>query len=106
MALHSNRITSLTLINYNEIWVGRADAGVMVLKISDDFSVKASYQSNRTSLGQRIELKDGIGSNFINQIIEDNAHSVWIGTTGGGVTKCIPYPSKDRTEASLESGHL
>jgi ligand-binding sensor domain-containing protein/serine phosphatase RsbU (regulator of sigma subunit) len=96
--LHSNRITSLALINYNEMWVGSADAGVMVLKISDDFSVKQPGKAIEQA-GQRIEMKDGIGSNFINQIIEDNAHSIWIGTTGGGVTKCIPYPTKDRTEA-------
>ncbi|MCK6648372.1 MAG: SpoIIE family protein phosphatase [Bacteroidia bacterium] len=96
--LHSNRITSLALVNYNEVWVGSADAGVMVLKVKDDFMTK---QPNKTveSAGQRLEINDGLGSNFINQIIEDNAHNIWIGTTGGGVTKCSPYPSKDRTEA-------
>jgi ligand-binding sensor domain-containing protein/serine phosphatase RsbU (regulator of sigma subunit) len=96
--LHSNRITTLALVNYNEIWVGSADEGVMVLKVKDDFNTKLPSQSVENA-GQRISFKNGIGSNFVNCIIEDKSHNIWIGTTGGGATKCVPYPSKDRTEA-------
>ena len=96
--LHSNRITTLSLINYNEIWVGSADEGVMVLKISDNFIVKQVAKSIEGA-GQKLNTKNGLGSNFINCIIEDKAHNVWIGTVGGGATKCVPFPSKDRVEA-------
>ncbi len=96
--LHSNRITSLTLANYNEIWVGSADAGVMVLKVGDDFNTKIPSQTVEKA-GHRIDIKNGIGSNFITCIIEDKTHNIWIGTVGGGATKCVPYPSKERAEA-------
>lgn len=96
--LHSNRITTLSLVNYNEIWVGSADAGVMVLKVNDNFNPKLPSQTIENA-GQRIDMKNGIGSNFVNCIVEDKMHNIWIGTTGGGATKCVPFPSKDRTEA-------
>jgi len=96
--LHSNRITCLSLVNENEMWVGSADQGVMVLKIKDDFSVKVVTKAIENA-GQRIEMKDGLESTFINCIKEDRSHNVWIGTTGGGAVKCVPFPSKERTEA-------
>jgi ligand-binding sensor domain-containing protein/serine phosphatase RsbU (regulator of sigma subunit) len=96
--LLSNRITTLALVNYNEIWVGSADAGVMVLQVKDDFSVKLAIKAIENG-GQRMDMKNGLGSDFINCIFEDKTHNVWIGTTGGGVAKCTPFPSKDRTEA-------
>ncbi|MGZ4033472.1 MAG: ligand-binding sensor domain-containing protein, partial [Bacteroidia bacterium] len=43
--LLSNRITSLALVNYDEMWVGSADAGVMVLQVKDDFKVKYPTQA-------------------------------------------------------------
>lgn len=96
--LHSNRITCLRLVNESEIWVGSADAGVMVLKIKDDFSVKAPVKAIENA-GQHIDTKDGLESAFINCITEDKSHNVWIGTTGGGAAKFTPFPSKDRAEA-------
>lgn len=96
--LHSNRITCMSMVNETEMWIGSADAGVMVLKIKDDFSVTMPTKAIENA-GQRIEMKDGLGSLFINAIVEDKSHNVWIGTTGGGIAKCVPFPSKDRTEA-------
>lgn len=96
--LHSNRITCMALINESEMWIGSADAGVMVLKIKDDFSVKLPTKAIENG-GQRINLENGLESNFINCITEDKTHNIWIGTTGGGAVKCVPYPSKERSEA-------
>lgn len=96
--LHSNRITSMSLVNQSEMWIGSADAGIMVLKIKDDFSVKLPTKAIENA-GQRIEVKDGIASAFINCIVEDKTHNVWIGTAGGGAAKCTPFPSSDRGEA-------
>src|SRR3989344_1113308 len=96
--LHSNRITTLALANYNEIWVGTADAGVMALIVKDEFNVKLPTKAIE-GLGNRITMADGIGADFINCIYEDKTHNIWIGTTGGGATKVTPYPSKERTEA-------
>jgi ligand-binding sensor domain-containing protein/serine phosphatase RsbU (regulator of sigma subunit) len=96
--LHSNRITSMALINDNEMWIGSADAGVMILKVKDDFSIKFPTKAVEDA-GQRIDVKNGLESSFVNCIAEDKSHNVWIGTTGGGAAKCIPYPSKERSEA-------
>lgn len=96
--LLSNRITTLAMVNESEMWVGSADAGIMVLKIKDDFNVKAPHKTIEDG-GQRIDMKSGLGSNFINCIYEDKNHNVWVGTTGGGAAKCTPFPSNDRTEA-------
>lgn len=96
--LHSNRITTLALVNYNEIWVGTADAGLMALIVKDEFNVKLPTEAIK-GLGNRIDMTNGIGADFINCIYEDKTHNVWIGTTGGGATKITPYPSKERTEA-------
>ncbi len=96
--LFSDRITTLALVNYNEIWVGSADAGVITLKIKDDFDVKVPSKAIENG-GIRIDMKNGLESNFINCIFEDKTHNVWIGTTGGGVAKVTPFPAKERIEA-------
>jgi len=95
--LLSNRITALSRVNNNEIWVGTADAGVMVLQVKDDFIVKAPTRAIEWA-GEIISTKSGLGADFVNCIYEDKTHNIWIATTGGA-TKCTPYPSKDRAEA-------
>ncbi len=96
--LHSNRITCMGLVNENEMWIGSADAGVMVLKVKDDFKVTQPVKAIENA-GERIDMKNGLSSVFINCITEDRSHNIWIGTTGGGAAKCVPFPSADRAEA-------
>jgi ligand-binding sensor domain-containing protein/serine phosphatase RsbU (regulator of sigma subunit) len=96
--LLSNRITSLSLVNYNEIWVGSADAGVMVLQVKDNFKVSYPTQALEGA-GEIINMKSGLGADFINCVFEDKTHNVWVGTTGGGAAKISPFPAKDRAEA-------
>ena len=96
--LHSNRITTLAFVNNNEIWAGSADAGVMPLLVKDDFNSKLPTRVIENS-GNRFDMKNGLGADFINCIFEDKSHNVWIGTTGGGAAKVSPFPSKDRKEA-------
>ncbi|MEO6883611.1 MAG: two-component regulator propeller domain-containing protein [Bacteroidia bacterium] len=96
--LSSNHITALTLVNKNEMWVGTADAGVSVLQIPDGFSAKYPEKALDKKIPS-INSQNNLESDFIESICEDRDHSVWIGTTGGGVTKVIPYASSDREEA-------
>jgi len=96
--LHSNRITSMQLINKNEMWIGSADKGVMVLKIDDNFEVKNPYTAINNA-GYKITSDDGLGSDFINCIIETKVGDVWIGTTAGGAAKLMPFADKDRRVA-------
>lgn len=96
--LHSNRITCISRVNDNEMWVGSADAGVMVLRLPPDFSVMRPVKAIDNG-GEHISTREGLTSVFINCIAEDRLHNVWIGTTGGGAVKCTPFPSGDRKEA-------
>jgi ligand-binding sensor domain-containing protein/serine phosphatase RsbU (regulator of sigma subunit) len=98
MGLPSDHITSLSVVNKNEMWIGTADAGVLALTIPPDFTIKdAEKLFDRDNF--LLNESTGLGSNFINVIYEDRSHNTWIGTTGGGVTQCIPANSKDRREA-------
>jgi ligand-binding sensor domain-containing protein/serine phosphatase RsbU (regulator of sigma subunit) len=96
--LPSDHITSLAVVNKNEIWVGTADAGVMALIVPANFSMKFP-EVLFTRAPFVINESTGLGSNFIDVIYEDRSHRIWIGTTGGGITQFVPFDSKDRTEA-------
>ncbi|HVA98057.1 MAG TPA: two-component regulator propeller domain-containing protein [Bacteroidia bacterium] len=96
--LGSNNITALALVNKNEMWVGTADAGVLVLKIPSDFSAKYPEKALDANI-PAINSENKLESDFIETIYEARNHNIWIGTTGGGVTKITPYASADRDEA-------
>ncbi len=93
--LLSNHITTLAVVNGDEIWAGTGDEGVQVLKINADFNYKHAAKAIENA-GQIIDKEKGLGADFVNCIYEDKSHVVWIGTTGGGVTKVTPFASKDR----------
>jgi ligand-binding sensor domain-containing protein/serine phosphatase RsbU (regulator of sigma subunit) len=96
--LISDKVTSLACVNGNEMWVGTADAGVMMIPVGDNFSQKDPAAAIR---GKAITFStaNGLKSNFIDVIYEDSRHVVWIGTTSGGATKISPFQSTDRKEA-------
>jgi ligand-binding sensor domain-containing protein/serine phosphatase RsbU (regulator of sigma subunit) len=96
--LHSNRITTLALVNGSEMWVGSADAGVMVLDIRDNFIAKNAW-SSISDQSLHIREGEGLEAGFINCILEDKSHNIWIGTTGGGISKLQPFRSASRHEA-------
>lgn len=96
--LPSDHITSLSKVNENEMWIGTADAGVMVLTVPPDFSIKdvdRLFERDTYTLSEN----KGLASSFINVIYEDRENNIWVGTTGGGVTEVVPYRSTDRNEA-------
>jgi ligand-binding sensor domain-containing protein/serine phosphatase RsbU (regulator of sigma subunit) len=99
--LASDHVTSLAVVNKNEMWVGTADAGVMVLSLDSGFDTRQT----ESMFGSNFTLKEGVelGSSFIDVIYEDREHNVWIGTTGGGITRCAPFRSDDRSEALEKS---
>lgn len=95
--LKSNRITALAQVNNNEMWVGTADAGVLILKTGENFSIQSPEKILPEA--KSIDINNGLSSNFIETIYEDNLHHIWIGTTGGGITQCIPFNSQNREES-------
>ena len=91
--LPGNHITSLALVNKNEIWIGTADHGVVACTIPGDAVLKTSLSPFKEQL--MIGSTTGLNSNFIENIYEDSRHNVWIATTGGGVAKCqLPNETK------------
>ncbi|MEW6469217.1 MAG: two-component regulator propeller domain-containing protein [Bacteroidota bacterium] len=69
-----------------EIWVGTKDAGVFVISLPEDFTVK-SIDETFAKRVSGLSLADGLGANDINCIFRDSKKRMWIGTRLGGVTK-------------------
>jgi ligand-binding sensor domain-containing protein/serine phosphatase RsbU (regulator of sigma subunit) len=96
--LNSDKVTALACVNSNEMWVGTADGGVMMIPVPDDFSQKSPAQGLRGKTFT-YSLTNGLKSNFVQVIYEDSFKNVWIGTISGGATKIIPFKTAIRTEA-------
>lgn len=95
--LPSNIFTSLAIVNKNELWAGTADAGVVVLTLPAGFLPSAV---GSLMAGMRVyERSNGLGGNFVESVCEDIRGQVWVGTTGGGVTKIIPARETTRNDA-------
>ena len=95
--LPSNLFTAIALVNQNEMWLGTADAGVVVLTIPKGFMAR-SAKTLAPHLRQYAQ-GNGLGANFIETICPDSRGNVWIGTTGGGACKISPAASADRNDA-------
>jgi ligand-binding sensor domain-containing protein len=80
------------------MWVGTADAGVMMINLGENFSQKSPEAAIR-SRSKIFNTENGLKSNFVDVLYEDNSHGIWIGTLGGGATKIIPLAVRDRAEA-------
>jgi ligand-binding sensor domain-containing protein/serine phosphatase RsbU (regulator of sigma subunit) len=96
--LISDKVTSLAVINSDEMWVGTADAGAMMIHVGEDFAQKNPGAAIRRK-SKIFNMGNGLKSNFVDVLYEDNSHDIWIGTLGGGATKIIPFTSSDRAEA-------
>ncbi len=99
--LPTNHITALTLINQDEMWIGTADSGIVVLNVPDKLSLKTS--SSPLFKPILFSKSNGLSSNFIEKIIEDAKKNIWISTTGGGAIKIVPFASTDRYERITNS---
>ncbi|HEY1040544.1 MAG TPA: two-component regulator propeller domain-containing protein [Bacteroidia bacterium] len=81
--LFSQSITCLWISSKGEMWMGSADKGVAVIKLSQ------SIEAMKTAIGSQVILNEsnGLRSNFVKTIREDKANTIWVGTIGGGVSK-------------------
>ena len=96
--LISDKIVRLTCVNGNEMWIGTADAGAMMIQVSADFSQKSPSASIRGKT-MTFSTSRGLAANFVNVVYEDNLHNIWLGTISGGATKISPFKSANRMEA-------
>jgi len=84
--LGSDDVSCIYSVGKKEIWVGTKDAGVFVISLPEDFTVKGIDNSFSKRI-TNISAISGLGSNEINCIFRDSKKTMWIGTKQGGVTK-------------------
>lgn len=73
----------------NKVWAGN-DEGLHQLIFNSDASIKIEKRSNYTIQN----TNGGFRSNFVSTIYKDTTGIIWVGTTGGGITKLIKRPNK------------
>ena len=86
--LISDNIQCMITALKNEIWVGTEDAGIIRFYISESFSYD-NLKANNGDIIQNIRIKDGLTSDNINTIYQDNELNIWIGTKDHGVNQFI-----------------
>jgi ligand-binding sensor domain-containing protein len=59
-----------------KVWIGTESKGIMQLSVKD-------------TLWKNLNESDNLPSNHIRQIFQDSWNNIWIGTSGGGVTKLL-----------------
>jgi len=98
-----DNITVVQSVLEDEIWVGTEGAGIVVIKLPTDVPI-TELESIHDAISTIITTEDGLSSNSITTIFEDNDNTIWIGTATGGVTKFIPGEGPRNSDESLKKG--
>ncbi len=93
----SKNITTLYFNTNNELWIGSADKGLAVVRF--DKNTPADLSEYIVKSQTLLDESKGLNSSFIKTIYQDHNGTMWVGTVGGGVSKFIPSPDKDRQTA-------
>ena len=99
--LSSNNITSIKKVLDDEIWIGTAENGLIIIKNSNLISIE------KQPSGQDIinlTTSDGLSSQKIKNIYDDKSGNVWIGTKGGGIIKF--NPTEQSVSNNLKKGNF
>ena len=78
---YRNGIESLLIDSKNRIWLGTRSNGLSVMQLEDD-QLKLLHEFK-----YRKEHNSGLNHNAIFTLYEENEHTFWIGTFGGGINK-------------------
>ncbi|HHZ65351.1 MAG TPA: hypothetical protein EYN51_07630, partial [Flavobacteriales bacterium] len=98
-----DNITVVQSVLDNEIWIGTRGAGIVIIKIIEGISIN-ELETIHDAVSTIITTEDGLSSNGINSIFEDDNNTIWIGTSTGGVTKFIPDEGPRNNDAALHNG--
>ncbi|PCH92975.1 MAG: hypothetical protein COB85_07640 [Bacteroidetes bacterium] len=98
-----DNITVVQSVLDNEIWVGTGGAGIVIIKILEGVSIN-ELETIHDAVSTIITTEDGLSSNGINSIFEDDDNTIWIGTSTGGVTKFIPDEGPRDNDDALRAG--
>ncbi len=74
-------VTSMIIDAHNRLWVGTENEGLLCYDIKTGKTTSFKYNKNN---------RNGLSSNNINCIIEDDKQQVWIGTNGYGLNLYLP----------------
>jgi len=98
-----DNITVVQSVLDNEIWIGTRGAGIVIIKITEGISIN-ELETIHDAVSTIITTEDGLSSNGINSIFEDDNNTIWIGTSTGGVTKFIPDEGPRNNDDALRNG--
>lgn len=101
--LLNNAITTVKLINKDEIWIGTEDAGVVIIKVKAGQAIN-EVENIHDALSVNITVDDGLASNQISVLYEDREGLVWIGTRDAGITRYRPSEGNRDNETELAAG--
>jgi len=70
--LGQNDVTSILIVNKDEVWVGTYDGGIDIIN-----ETKSSIK--------HLTYRHKISENYVNYMMKDSKGRIWVGTTSGGV---------------------
>jgi ligand-binding sensor domain-containing protein len=70
--LGQNDVTSILIVNKDEVWVGTYDGGIDIIN------------ETNTSI-KHLTYRQKISENYILNMMKDSKGRIWVGTTSGGV---------------------
>lgn len=89
--LNDNMVNNLCLAMEDEVWIATTYDGIVRVKIP---STTADYK--KTLSKKYLNQEDGLTSNFVTEIYEDQKHNVWIGTKQSGIMQFSPLKDKSK----------
>ncbi|MBL4752307.1 MAG: SpoIIE family protein phosphatase [Flavobacteriales bacterium] len=101
--LLNNAITTLVRVHEDEIWIGTEDAGVVIIKVKEGQAISA-IDNIKDAISVNITSEQGLASNQISVIYEDDQGTIWIGTGDAGITRFTPQGGDRNSEAQLAEG--
>jgi len=101
--LINNKITDIKHVLDNEIWIATEDAGIVIIRLIEGESFM-NVENIHDAITANLSVADGLASNSISHIYQDDLNNIWISTANGGVTQFIPENQSRMTEASLVVG--
>ncbi len=101
-SLSSNRISKILIDDNNHLWVGTFDRGIN--RSSSDLSEHDPLEFERYMAAHKDS--NGLITDHILTLFEDNEQNLWIGSGGGGLFKWKPSQEKFESFSSYVSGEV
>ncbi|MBL4754499.1 MAG: hypothetical protein JKY52_13005 [Flavobacteriales bacterium] len=87
--LNNITVLSMTQTKSGTMWIGTDDAGAIYFDVNDVVLSQGEWTVDTAKISY-VTTAEGLNSNVIWSITEDNRGYIWLGTSTGGVSKLIP----------------